>query len=192
MKNSPLPHSAHSGFTLIELLTVIAIIAILMGLLFPAISAAKEAARKAEAKQACVGIVAAVKQYNTEYGKYPPIEVKDGGSGGPSSSGDLIVGDPKCTKAKATNKVLFNTLRAIPRGQNADNALNPRKIIFFEGRAVSDASAPRSGFIEKADDENQGSSNTTSSSIPTTTTSSMSIRFTATRNGRRTLVRTPV
>ena len=143
------------GFTLIELLTVIAIIAILMGLLFPAVNAVKEAARKAEAKNACAGIVAAVKWYNTEYGKYPPIVVADS-SGAPPSTDDIIVGDPDCPKVKGDNNLLFNTLRAISKGANDKDVLNPRKIIFFEGKSVSDASTPRSGFIEKSDNDKYG------------------------------------
>lgn len=142
---------ANPGFTLIELLTVIAIIAILMGLLFPAVAAVKEAAKKTEAKNACVGIVAAIKNYYTEYGKYPPVTVT-GKDGGKPPTTDVIVGDPACTKATTVNNVLFDVLRAIPRGANASpqpNSLNPRKIIFFEGKAVSDATAPRSGFLEK-------------------------------------------
>ena len=146
---------ANQGFTLIELLTVIAIIAILMGLLFPAVAAVKEAAKKAEAKNACTGIAAAVKQYYAEYGKYPPIKLDDGGSTTAATT-DMIVGDPACTKALTVNNVLFDILRAIPRGKNAQpqpNSLNPRKIIFFEGKAASDATAPRSGFLEKGGDE---------------------------------------
>ena len=49
------------AFTLIELLTVIAIIAILMGLLFPAVNAVKENAKKVQAKNDVTQIVAAVK-----------------------------------------------------------------------------------------------------------------------------------
>jgi prepilin-type N-terminal cleavage/methylation domain-containing protein len=148
MKKSSRPLKSDPGFTLIELLTVIAIIAILMGLLFPAVAAVKEAARKAQAKNDCAQIVAAVKAYNTEYGKYPPIEISGGGKKGDEDE-DMVIGDPACTKAKTVNNVLFNTLRAIDRAPNAKHSLNPRKIPFFEGKAASDASAPRAGFLEK-------------------------------------------
>ena len=149
MKTTSRIRNTTPGFTLIELLTVIAIIAILMGLLFPAVATVKEAAKKADAKNACVGIVAAVKQYNAEYGKYPPIVVADSGSSTADAALDMVIGDPACTKAKAVNNVLFNTLRAIDRAPNDSNKLNPRKIIFFEGKAVSDPASPRSGFLEK-------------------------------------------
>ncbi len=157
MKNTSQTGAHSAGFTLIELLTVIAIIAILMGLLFPAVSAVKEAARKAEAKNACMGIVAAVKQYNTEYGKYPSMADAPA-AGTPPSTKDAIVGDTDCPAAKkgGHNKNLFNTLRAIATGMNQADVLNPRKIIFFEGKAVSDKDAPRSGFLEKGDSDQKG------------------------------------
>ena len=149
MKKSSSLLAPQRGFTLIELLTVIAIIAILMGLLFPAVNAVKEAAKKTQAKNDCVGIVAAVKQYYAEYGKYPPIAVAESGGGSTASTDDIVIGDPACTKAKAVNGVLFNTLRAIDRAPNDKNTLNPRKVIFFEGKAVSDPLNPRAGFLEK-------------------------------------------
>ena len=71
----PRSFSLTAAFTLIELLTVIAIISILMSLLFPALNGGKEAARRAQAKQDIAGIIAAVKAYHTEYGKYPPMQV---------------------------------------------------------------------------------------------------------------------
>src|ERR1700733_8577922 len=78
-----------SAFTLIELLTVIAIIAILMGLLFPALSVVRDQANKVQAKTAIMGAVAAVKQYYTEYGKYPiPIT-----PGQPPPATDFTYGD---------------------------------------------------------------------------------------------------
>ncbi len=145
MNSRPHKPSHTFAFTLVELLTVIAIIAILMGLLFPAIGVVKDQARKAEAKTACMNIVAAVKAYNTEYGKYPNAK----GAGTPPE-GDVIVGDKTVGKADEDNAELFNILRAKPIGTNLNHALNPRRIVFFEGKSVSNADAPKGGFADTA------------------------------------------
>jgi prepilin-type N-terminal cleavage/methylation domain-containing protein len=133
MNYCPQPRTRTSAFTLVELLTVITIIAILMGLLFPAINIAKDQARKAEAKSAVSGIVAAVKQYYTEYGKYP--------LGQTNTQTDVIFGD-----SSGSNQVVFDILRNIGASQGVPNQYNPRGIVFFEGRTASDASTPKSGF----------------------------------------------
>lgn len=57
-----------NAFTLIELLIVIGIIGILMGLLFPAVSSAILAARRAQARDDAGQIVNACRAYETEYG----------------------------------------------------------------------------------------------------------------------------
>lgn len=136
--------SHRSAFTLIELLTVIAIIAILMGLLFPAIGTIKESARKTQAKNDVTNIVAAVKQYYTEYGKYPPVQ-----EGAATSDTDVIVGEEDAG-GTADNNALFNTLRAIPEGLNAnpEHKFNPKRIVFFEGKAATDPANPRAGFSD--------------------------------------------
>ena len=137
MNSHPQPRLRPHAFTLVELLTVIAIIAILMGLLFPAITVVKEQARKAEAKTACTAIVAAVKAYNTEYGKYPVLDNKP--------SGDLWYGDTSAGAAK-DNSTLFSTLRAKVVAASGAADYNPRKIIFFEGKDASNPTAPKGGF----------------------------------------------
>jgi prepilin-type N-terminal cleavage/methylation domain-containing protein len=63
--------SSRSAFTLIELLIVIAILGILMALLFPAVGAAIDNARRASAKNDCVQIATAITAYETEYGRLP-------------------------------------------------------------------------------------------------------------------------
>lgn len=104
------------GFTLVELLTVIAIIAVLMGLLFPAVGGVKDAARKAQAKNDLVQIVAAVKNYQTDYSRYPVDTAAGGGS-------DKDYADD--------NNKLFWILRGKDQSSDSSN-LNPRQLSFIE------------------------------------------------------------
>ena len=129
------------AFTLVELLTVIAIIAILMGLLFPALSIMIDRARKTDATTTCLAIVTAAKAYQTEFGKYPSALAAT-----PATPADVIVGDTAAGGAAVGNENLFNLLRAIPAGTNAGHTLNPRKVVFFEGRTAKNPETPKNGF----------------------------------------------
>ena len=137
----PLPR--RSGFTLIELLTVIAIIAILMGLLFPAIIAAKNTARKAQAKNDEAQIVTAVKAYYVDYGQYPVNP--DGGTTTPPA--DLTYGNTAGTPAATyTNDKLFNVLRMITGLNGTQLAENPRNISYLDIPFAKSTTTPKEGI----------------------------------------------
>ena len=138
------PHAA--AFTLIELLTVIAIIAILMGLLFPVLSSAKNQARRQAAAVAIRNIVSASKSYQTDYGKFPPVPAARVGD--EKTSGYYSYGDKDNGGCQATNEQLFDILRSINRGANANFALNKRQQKYFEMGKAKDAKAPRDGFVD--------------------------------------------
>lgn len=61
----------HSGFTLIELLVVIGIIVILIGILIPAISHVRNAARAASTQSLLVELQSAIERYHMDYNAYP-------------------------------------------------------------------------------------------------------------------------
>jgi prepilin-type N-terminal cleavage/methylation domain-containing protein len=125
--------SKRAAFTLIELLTVIAIIAVLMGLLFPALSAVKENARKVQAKNDIANIVAAVGAFNTEYSKYPVAT--------PPATGDFTY-DAKTN----TNDKLFLILMA---KETSSTPLNTRKISFINppiAKAPAGTALPKGGL----------------------------------------------
>ena len=125
------------AFTLIELLVVITIIVILLGMLFPAFRGVQNQAKKAQAKNDITQIVTAVNAYYTEYGRYP-IDLTFGAT-------DVEYGNPD--SPLHPNSDVMNALRAIAdSGPNSGNALNPRKVVFFQGTPVKDAAHPRAGF----------------------------------------------
>jgi prepilin-type N-terminal cleavage/methylation domain-containing protein len=150
MNSRPPISFRRSAFTLVELLTVIAIIAILMGLLFPALSIVKDQANKVNAKTNVVNTVAAVKQYYTEYGKYPLAGVVQGTSS--TTAQDWLFGDTASVGSAGTannNNLLYDILRNYPNGRptgsNPDG--NPRQIVFFEGKTgIATTGMPRNGF----------------------------------------------
>jgi prepilin-type N-terminal cleavage/methylation domain-containing protein len=111
-----------NAFTLIELLVVIGIIAILVGLLFPVFKAVQGQARQTQAKNDLTQIVNAVNAYYSEYGKYPLPT---------GTTGDFTYG-PGGNSSPPSNAELFYTLRAVNAGtMNANNAANPRMIVFI-------------------------------------------------------------
>jgi prepilin-type N-terminal cleavage/methylation domain-containing protein len=124
---SPTEHKR--AFTLIELLVVIAIIAILIGLLFPAFKAVQTQAKQTQAKNDLTQIVNAVNAFYTDYGKYPLV------------SADVTYGS-----ATIPNNDLFYTLRAVASGANANNAANPRQIVYISPPYVKNPTSPRSGI----------------------------------------------
>lgn len=118
------------GFTLIEMLTVVAVIAILVAMLFPAIGAVRKKADRAKAQAEANSIASAIKSYYTEYGKWPVAATSQGGA------------DKVYTNNADIVRVLLANNADDP---NLNDVLNPRKIVFLDGRNTMKNGTPGIG-----------------------------------------------
>lgn len=114
------PHP-HFAFTIVEALVAVIAIGILVALLLPAFTGTRECGPRSKAGSVVRSIVNSVKSFETDY-DIPPLAVR------PRNEREqfIYVGDPK-SGALHSNAGLFDVLRAIPRGVNANHALNPRQ-----------------------------------------------------------------
>ena len=76
--------SVNAGFTLIELLVVIAIVGLLVALLFPAVSATREASRRMTCTNNLRQIGVALQMYHEKQNRYPIGGIEWRGGGDPS------------------------------------------------------------------------------------------------------------
>jgi len=113
------------GFTLVELLVVISIIGLLVGLLAAGIPLAIEKGMTAKAKGETTAIVAAIKAYKQEYGRFP---------GDPSIANRLFSSNSSPDTINALIKVLSGDATATLDGGIA----NPKGVRFFEGAKVNE------------------------------------------------------
>jgi type II secretory pathway pseudopilin PulG len=137
---SLLSQKSNFALTITELLAALAVLAIAFTLLIPAFTKSRCGPSKAES--VVWNIVNSVRSFQTDYDTLPLVAV-------PRNEKEqfIFVGDPK-SGALHSNAGLFDVLRAIPRGVNANHALNPRRQMYFEEAKATDPKNPRDGFAD--------------------------------------------
>jgi prepilin-type N-terminal cleavage/methylation domain-containing protein len=102
--------SSQTGFTLVELLVVVGIIGLLVGLISVAVPKAIESGMKAKTKGELTSIVAAVKAYKQEYGRWPGSTTADTDKPFENASSESLIsalGGPSNTLVENPKAVRF-------------------------------------------------------------------------------------
>lgn len=140
------------AFTLIELLVVIAVIAILMGILLPAIGMVRTKAKESKARGEISAIVTALKQFESEYGKFPKV------SGSPSTGDFELTPGKKKDGYYEMDDDYYELMDILtfsdhtdagetPNDSSDQRKQNPRGIIFLEAStAYYSSDVKKNGF----------------------------------------------
>ncbi len=125
------PTKNHPGFTLVELLVVIAIIGTLVAMLFPAVQASREAARRMKCANNLKNIALALHNYQNANGSFPPSFSIEPGTVQPGKNGSWSVHGlilPFLEQANAYDMVDLTR----PWSEQIDSSVPPMKIpVYF-------------------------------------------------------------
>ena len=128
--------SGQAGFTLVELLVVISIVGLLAGLMSVAIPRAMEAGKKAKVKGELTAIVAAVKAYKQEYGRWPatePISANSSAEFGAWYGPSKWASGTGLSRGKDLIKILSGQNVGAGLGSTWPTLMNPKQVRFLEG-----------------------------------------------------------
>jgi len=140
-------------FTLIELLIVIAIIGILMGILLPVLGTVKTKGKEVKSRTDINSIVAACKQYESDYGVLPSPWSTAGDLDGNSNSlmpADATTYSNANSNTPASYKTLMQLLTGVTYFSSTTGAYNVRNIRYLEVPTSYSVSSGKSfaGYVD--------------------------------------------